>query len=296
MITDKIGIIPNEKKDPRFENTKNLMKFLSGKNTDICIGENYRRHFSGFAVTYAPEDELYKACGLLFVLGGDGTMLKAAAKASEGDIPLIGINLGRIGFMSEIECDELYLLENLFSGEYEIKSRMMLDVGIIKAGGRIDAGTALNDAVVSKGALAKLVEIELARDGTKIAGYMADGVIAATPTGSTAYSMSAGGPIIDPEIECFCVTPICPHSLTVNRPLIFAGDSRLEITNRNISSDAYLAIDGQTPVKLEENDIVSIKKSKFAAKLVSIKKRGFFDVVRAKFACERNDITKNRET
>jgi NAD+ kinase len=289
MISDKIGIIPNEKKDPRLENTKNLLKFLAAKNTTVFIGDNYRENrenrenLEDFALCYVPEDELYSACDLLVVLGGDGTMLKAAAKASENGVPLIGINLGRLGFMSEIECDELHLLENLFSGDYEIKSRMMLEVGITKPGGEMHMGTALNDAVVTNGASAKLIEIELARDGVKIASYRADGVIAATPTGSTAYSMSAGGPIIDPDIECFCVTPICPHS-PFNRPLIFAGDSLLEITAKNINSEAYLTIDGQTSVRLEENDIVGIRKSKFAAKLVSIKKRGFFDVVRAKFS------------
>ncbi|MCL2813160.1 MAG: NAD(+)/NADH kinase [Oscillospiraceae bacterium] len=283
MITDKIGIIPNEKKDPRLKNTKNLIEFLKGRQANIFLGENYRENFEGAELTLAPEDDLYKICSLLFVLGGDGTMLKAASKASKNDIPLIGINLGRIGFMSEIEADELYLLDNLFSGGYEIKSRMMLEVGIIREGGKIYAGTALNDAVVTHGTQAKLIEIELARDGVKIAKYMADGVIAATPTGSTAYSMSAGGPIIDPEIECFCVTPICPH-FPLNRPLIFSKDSQLEITGRNKNSEAYLTIDGQASVKLGENDVVSVKKSKFAARLVSIKKHGFFDVVRAKFS------------
>ena len=295
MIADKIGIIPNEKKDRNLENTKNLIKTLSGKPAKIYIGENYRENFGDFAINFAPGDDLYTACGLLIVLGGDGTILKAAAKASRNNVPLIGINLGRIGFMSEIESDELHLLDNLFSGGYEIKSRMMLEAGIIKAGVETNAGMALNDAVVTHGAQAKLIEIELARNGAKIARYMADGVIAATPTGSTAYSMSAGGPIVDPEIECFCVTPICPHS-PLNRPLIFAGDSRLEITAKNASSGAYLAIDGQNPIELHENDIVSIKKSKFPARFASIKKRGFFDVVRSKFASERNDITKNRET
>lgn len=282
-ITDKVGIIPNEKKDPHLKNTENLIEFLSGKDTNIFLCERYRENFEGRNLNYTPEDDLYKICGLLFVLGGDGTMLRAASKASGNDVPLIGINLGRIGFMSEIEADELYLLENLFSGGYEIKSRMMLEAGIIREGEKIYAGTALNDAVVTHGAQAKLIDIELARDGVKLARYMADGVIAATPTGSTAYSMAAGGPIIDPEIECFCVTPICPHS-PLNRPLIFSQNSSLEITNRNKNSEAYLTLDGQASVKLDENDVVSIKKSKFAARLVSIKKHGFLDVVRAKFS------------
>ena len=268
MMFEKIGIITNEKKDPRFEHTENLIKYLSDKKAKI----------------YANQTGLHEMCDLLIVLGGDGTMLKAAAKAAKTGVPLIGVNLGRLGFMSEIEADELHLLDNLFSGGYEIKSRMMLDVGVIKGGTELEteAGSALNDAVVTGGP-ARLIEIDLSRDGVNIARYMADGVIAATPTGSTAYSMSAGGPIIDPEIECICVTPICPHSL-VNRSLIFSRDSVLEIANGNQNSEVYLTIDGHASVRLDENDIVRIKRSNHAARLVSIKKHGFIDVVRAKIS------------
>jgi NAD+ kinase len=210
--------------------------------------------------------------------------LKVAAKASRHNIPLIGINLGRIGFMSEIENDEIYLLDNLFTGGYEIKNRMMFDVEIIKNNGDIlSVGTALNDAVVTHGTLAKLIETDVVCDGIKITKYRADGVIAATPTGSTAYSMSAGGPIIDPNIECICLTPICPHSLA-SRPLIFSHGSVLEIINKDINSDVYLTIDGQVNIKLDENDTVRIKKSGFTSKLISIKKHGFYDVVRAKIS------------
>jgi len=271
MIFDKIGIIPNEKKDPSFEHTKNLIKYLSGKNINAYVSKNY-------------DEDLNTACNLFIVLGGDGTMLKVASKAAQYHIPVIGINLGRIGFMSEIESDEINLLDNLFNGDYEIKSRMMLNVEIIKENDEIiHAGTALNDAVVKNGAIAKLIEIDLLCDEIKITKYRADGVIVATPTGSTAYSMSAGGPIIDPNIECLCVTPICPHSL-INRPLIFSHGSVLEIKNKNINSDVYLSIDGQINMKLGENDNVRIKKSGFAAKFVIIKKHGFFDVVREKIS------------
>ena len=273
MIFDKIGIITNEKKDPSFEHTKNLINYLSNKkNINIYTNENYS------------EEDLYKTCNLFIVLGGDGTILKTAPKASRYNIPVIGINLGRIGFMSEIEADELYLLDNLFTGDYEIKSRMMLNVEIIKEDGKIShAGTALNDAVVTHGVLAKLIEIDVECDGVTITNYWADGVIAATPTGSTAYSMSAGGPIIDPNIECFCVTPICPHSL-VNRPVIFSPASVLEIINKSRKADVYLTIDGQVNIKLGENDTVRIKKSEFTAKLIDIKKHGFFAVVRKKIS------------
>jgi len=306
MNFNKIAVIPNEKKDPSFQNTTNLIKYLSGRNINIYTDKIYQDRLDKLAelngltvnyinyvnyVNYISEEELYKTCNLLIVLGGDGTILKIASKASVFGIPVIGVNLGRIGFMSEIEADEINLLDNLFSGNYNIEKRMMVDVEIIKSGGvkeldksnPIYAGSALNDAVITNGALSRLIEIDIVCDGTKITHYRADGVIFATPTGSTAYSMSAGGPVIDPNIECVCVTPICPHSF-ISRPLIFSHDSVLEANNKNVNADVYLTIDGQINIKLDENDTVRIKKSKFYAKLISVKNHSFFDVIRGKFS------------
>ncbi|MCL2096912.1 MAG: NAD(+)/NADH kinase [Oscillospiraceae bacterium] len=278
MIFKNIGVIKHRKKDPDFKCADNLTDYLSdisdkiNQNIDIYCSEKYSL------------EDLYEICDVLIIFGGDGSILKIAPAASKRNIPVIGINLGRIGYMSEIETNETYLLENIFNNNYIIKNRMMLDVEIIKSDGEIlQAGTALNDAVVTHGVLAKLIETELSRGGVKITDYRSDGIIAATPTGSTAYSMSAGGPVIDPDIECFCVTPICPHSL-VNRPLIFSCGSVLEIRNKNADSGVYLTIDGQVNIKLEENDIVKIKKSEYYAKFISVKKRGFFDVLREKIS------------
>jgi len=276
MIFNNIGVITNERKDPEFKYTNDLINYLSGKK-NINIHKRNINH---------DIEDLYKLCDLFIVLGGDGTILKVAPGASRYDIPVIGVNLGRIGYMNEIESDEIELLGNLFDGDYKIKNRMMLDAEIIKENGEtVQAGSALNDAVISHGVFAKLIETGVKCDGIWITDYRADGIIIATPTGSTAYSMSAGGPIIDPDIECFCVTPICPHSL-VNRPLIFSHGSVLEITNKNIGADIYLALDGQINIKLDEKDIVKIKKSEFTAKFIAIKKHGFFNVVRGKINYE----------
>jgi NAD+ kinase len=273
MIFEKIGVITNKKRDPMLLHTDKLTKYLSGRhNINIINMDAVNSH----------EEELYKTCDLFIVLGGDGTMLKIVPEASRYDIPVIGVNLGKVGFMNEIEPGELYLLDNLFEGNYEIKSRMMLNVEIVKeGGGALHAGTVLNDAVVTHGAFAKLIEIDVACDGVKVADYRSDGVIAATPTGSTAYSMSAGGPIIDPDVECLCITPVCPHSL-VNRPMIFSGGSVLEIKSRNTKTDAYLTLDGRINIRLGENDTVRIKKSGFTAKLAAIKKHGFYDIIKNK--------------
>lgn len=281
MIFKNIAVIPNERKDPLFEHTKNLINYFSAQNINIFINEIYKQKINNCVLKYTNEEDLYKLCDLVIALGGDGTILRIAAKASRLDKPVIGVNLGRVGYLSEIELHEIELFGNLFSGDYRIENRMMIDVEIIKDTSVIYAGSALNDAVVTNGTMARLIEIDLFCDNVKITHYRSDGVIITTPTGSTAYSMSAGGPIIDPNIACLCVTPICPHSL-INRPMIFSHNSVLEVRNKNEETDVYLTIDGQINLKLEESAIVRIKKSQFTVKLISLKNHGFFDVIRKK--------------
>jgi NAD+ kinase len=281
MIFKNIAVIPNEKKDPFFEHTKNLIAYFADKNINIFLNGIYQQKINNCTVKYMSEKDLYKSCDLLVALGGDGTMLRTAAEASRLNKPVIGVNLGKVGFMSEIELHEIDLFDNLFSGNYKTENRMMIDVEIIKGTHVKFVGSALNDAVVSRGA--KLIEIDLFCDDVKITHYRADGVIIATPTGSTGYSMSAGGPIIDPNIACLCVTPICSHSL-INRPLIFSQDSVLEVRNKNVDSEVNLTIDGGSDWKLCESDIVRIKKSRFTAKFISVKNHGFFDVIREKIS------------
>lgn len=281
MIFKNIAVIPNERKDPFFEHTKNLINYFSAQNINIFINEIYKQKINNCVLKYTNEEDLYKLCDLVIALGGDGTILRIAAKASRLDKPVIGVNLGRVGYLSEIELHEIELFGNLFSGDYRIENRMMVDVEIIKDTSVIYAGSALNDAVVTNGTMARLIEIDLFCDNVKITHYRSDGVIITTPTGSTAYSMSAGGPIIDPNIACLCVTPICPHSL-INRPMIFSHNSVLEVRNKNEETDVYLTIDGQINLKLEESAIVRIKQSRFTVKLISLKNHGFFDVIRKK--------------
>jgi len=295
MIFRNIAVIPNEQKDAALEHTKNLIDYLlkSGNNINIWLNEGYRHELGNdaFNLNYTRDDDkLYQSCDLFIALGGDGTMLGVAAKASQLAKPVIGINLGKIGFMSEIEPYEIHLFEQLFSGDFRLDERMMIDAAIIKHTGEIcQVGSALNDAVITNGVMARMIEIDLFSDNVKITHYRADGVIIATPTGSTGYSMSAGGPIIDPNIECICVTPICPHSLSSSsKPVIFSHDSVLEV-RRNDSSDrndtdVYLTIDGRTNVKLETNDVVRLTKSNFTAKLIRVKNHGFFDVIREKIS------------
>jgi NAD+ kinase len=179
---------------------------------------------------YLPMDTVYSEADILIVLGGDGSILEAARRATHRGTPILGINLGRLGYMAELELGELDLLKNLFTGEYEIEKRAMLRIELRSGSDLRSFCYALNDAVISNGSVSRIIDLELSEGGVPVTTYRADGLIIASPTGSTAYSMSAGGAIVDPRVPCICVTPICPHSF-IARPLIFSDQSVLEIRN-----------------------------------------------------------------
>lgn len=232
---------------------------------------------------FLPASEVYEKADILVVLGGDGSILEAARSAALNRTPILGINLGRLGFMAELEMDELKLLPRLFEGNYHIDERSMLCVNMNDAkGARKLSSFALNDAVISNGSVARIVDLELLCGGEQVTTYRADGLIIATPTGSTAYSMSAGGPITHPHLECFCVTPICPHSLAA-RPMVFPDS--LELTVRNIcerEKSLFLTIDGRTNYELFRGETVSITKSDKTTRLITLKERGFYNTLRQK--------------
>lgn len=271
----KIGVVelvPNIVKDPKLDMTKKVISELTVRDCDIYVAEVFRELLESdcgsyerlrFGVAESPD--------MFVVLGGDGSMIRAAKKAAPRNIPLLGINLGRIGYLAELELDELSLVDELFEGSYSIEERMMLNVVLLREGREPHVtAPALNDAVVTHGAVSRLVDIMLYCDGRPVTKYRADGLITATPTGSTAYSMSAGGPIIDPKLDCMCVTPICPHSLYA-KPLVFSGDSELVI--EDICSDTvalYLTVDGSETYRMSRGDRVRITKSDLTAKLIRL--------------------------
>ena len=244
--------------------------------------------------TFLPMDELYANADLLIVLGGDGTILEAARRSAARGTPILGINLGRVGYMAELEMGELDMLSCLFDrvtseghvqASYTIETRSMLNVEVLTTEGEVRQQMyGLNDAVITNGSVSRIVDIELAENGTPVTAYRADGLIVATPTGSTAYSMSAGGPVTDPRVKCFCVTPICPHSLAA-RPMIFPDDASLEI--RNICQREkmlYLTVDGRTNCELYRGEVVRITKSDLETRLVRLKACGFYNRLRVKMA------------
>lgn len=255
----------------------------------LLIPSNYREriermHRQRAYMNFESLQNVYNAADMIIVLGGDGTIMESARKAALRRTPVLGINLGRVGYLAELEMNELHLLDHVMEGKYRLDERAMLNAEIISAGGHKtkQVGYALNDAVISNGFVSRIIDLQLSEGGTFINNYRADGLIISTPTGSTAYSMSAGGPVADPRISCFCVTPVCPHMLSA-RPILFPDDAVLEVKHVcKREKVLYLTLDGKLNYELMRNDIVRITKSELKASIVRVKDRSFYDKLRQK--------------
>ena len=218
---------------------------------------------------------------LVVVLGGDGTLL-SVARALEGAVPILGVNLGTLGFLTEVGRAELYpALVDLLAGDYRIEQRALLDVRLERAAGGGDSWRVLNDAVITKSALARIVELTYRIDGRLLAACRSDGLIISTPTGSTAYNLSAGGPILDPQLPVVVLTPICPHTLTL-RPVVVPDSSVIEVTLETPREEVFLTLDGQEGAPLDQGDRVRVGRSNATVRLVKTTDRGFFDGLRDK--------------
>ena len=227
-------------------------------------------------------DKELTSADLLICFGGDGTILHAARDATLHKVPILGVNMGSVGFMSELERSELPLLAPLAHVIYTIEERMMLDVSVLRGDRLISQDTALNDAVISKGSMARVAEMEVLADRVKVTGITGDGVIVATPTGSTAYSMSAGGPIVEPTSKSIIVTPVCAHQLTA-RAMVLAPERIITVQlPRGNRKYLYLSVDGGKAVRLTGGDRVEIRRSARATQLVRLADRSFYQVINQK--------------
>lgn len=227
--------------------------------------------------------EAFRNADLLICFGGDGTILHAAKDAlAHGNIPVLGVNLGSMGFMAELEPGELSLLARLPRGDYREEKRMLLDVAVRREGKIIHRDTALNDAVLTKGAVARVIDLEVLADGILMSSFPGDGVVIGTPTGSTAYSMSAGGPIVEPTAENITVTPICPHALYA-RSLVLDGSRMVTVLPDEHSKKAvYLSVDGGKAFHLKQGDRVELRRSRNKVRLIRLTDRSFYSVIHDK--------------
>jgi NAD+ kinase len=287
----KIGIISNLVKDKDQQITKQIISWLEQRNISVFFDEKISTELALTKDNYCDE-HIFKNSDIIMVLGGDGTLLNVARQASCNGVPLFGINLGHLGFLTETEVGDMYTsLEKLIAGEYSIEKRLMLEAFIENDDDLTKNFIALNDIVVAKGNFSRLISYSIYINDNFVDIYSGDGIIVCSPTGSTAYSLSAGGPIVSPDVEVLLVTPVCPHTLHSRSILVSNKDLvRIDVCKEN-SMEIIMTVDGQTGVKIKPGDIVTVKQSKYYANLVKLNNRSFFDVLRAKMS-ERRDINK----
>lgn len=257
-----------------------VLKWLREKGAEPIVDERIIEAFQLSSAEARPKERIPGEADALVVFGGDGTMLSVARLVEGNGCPILGVNLGSLGFLTEVTMDELYpALEMLLNGNYRVDERCMLRAEVY-ANGQIKTYHALNDVVMNKAALARVISLDAFLDDDFIARFIADGVIVSTPTGSTAYSLSAGGPIIYPSVDTLVLTPICPHTLT-NRPLALPTNREIRLVLKS-GEDVMLTVDGQVGETIKEGYEIRCGKSPFKVQLVRPDDRGFFDVLREK--------------
>lgn len=277
----KIALLPNLEKKNAARCAAETIDRLHALGIQVWMRIANRQY--GFAADcWAPDDkELFSGCDAAIAVGGDGTIIREARCAAMAGKPILGVNTGRLGFVAELEPNELHLLSHLAEGNYTIENRLLLRAEFADEQGvqRIDA---LNDVVIARGALSRIIDFQVGLNQTAMARYRADGLIFATPTGSTAYSLSAGGPVLDPVMRSFLLTPICPHALN-SRPVVFSEEARLTVqTFLTADAKAYLSVDGDRAIPLCQGQQVTISRSPYTARLLKLKQHHFYQILNQK--------------
>jgi NAD+ kinase len=280
-VIQAVGVISRPRRMDIAAVAPGLLTWLQERGLNVfCDGET--AECAPVSCKVRAREELAAISDLLIVLGGDGTLLAAARLLGQRDVPILPVNLGGLGFLTSVTLDDLYpVLEQAIKGEARYSERVLLESRVIRQGKPYHCARALNDAVLNKAALARIIDLELRVNGEFVTNYKADGLIVATPTGSTAYSLSAGGPIMYPIVSAFVITPICPHTLT-NRPLVIPDSAKIEVGFAAGEAPIYLTVDGQVGVELEANDVVALSAASERLRLVRPQEKTYFSVLRDK--------------
>ena len=276
-----IAVMPNLTKTGAYETSLQAIQILSELGMQILMECSLSRLYKDENIIFfGSEYTMLKSCDMVLTIGGDGTIIHAARKSAPLDKPLLGINTGRLGFVAELEPNELDMLKRIAEGNYSVEKRMMLKVTC-----KNNDFYAMNDAVISRGSLSRLIDIDvsLAEDRGYICSYRADGLIVSTPTGSSAYSLAAGGPVVEPTMKCIVMTPVCSHSLFA-RPVVFSHKSQLAVSaSCDDNTQVYLTLDGAKTLTIARSDIIYITSSKIETKLIKLKDKSFYKVLNDKF-------------
>lgn len=280
-----LGLAVNLNKAGVADLVAEIVSFLEGKGCSVLMNTDTASPL-GMERLGVSQEKLVEQVQCIVVLGGDGTLLLTARAVSAKGIPLFGVNLGRLGFLTELDIPELLpALGNLLGGNFYIEERMMLDAVVYRQGRAVASLTGLNDAVISKGAFARLILLETYVNDELVNTYPSDGIIVASPTGSTAYSLSAGGPIVTPDLDLMLITPICPHSLSA-RPMVIGPEGCIKVIVLSRRGEVMLTMDGQHGFSLCQDDQVVIRRASHKARLLRLKNRSFFEVLRRKLKQE----------
>jgi NAD+ kinase len=282
----RIGVVVKPHQPDALETLCRLTEWLSAREIQLVglaeIAHEQIKQKTGCALEIVDEEQLARSVDLILVLGGDGTMIASARMIGNTEVPVIGVNYGGLGYLAEFPIEELFSsLEAILSGQYKVQKRVMLAVELWRGEERVTRSRVLNDVVVNKSALARIIEIEAYLDSQFVNLFRADGLIVATPTGSTAYNLSAGGPVIYPSMNAVVITPICPFTLS-NRPIVVPDESSIEVRLMTDKEEVALTLDGQVGFPLQVNDRIVISKSKTSFNLVQPPNRNYFDVLRDK--------------
>ena len=280
MKSKTVGILTKPKLPEGVNTLLAVVNWLRARSIDVLL-DTTSASLLGEQGGYQ-KNQLANKADLLLVLGGDGTMLNAARLAGERSIPILGVNMGGLGFLTEVRLENLYpSLERVFANDFVLDERLMLRTHVHRPGEAVAQGVVLNDVVISKGTLARMIELRISIQGRFVTNLRGDGLIVSSPTGSTAYSLSAGGPIIDPAVHSLILTPVCPHTLT-HRPLIVPGNTRIDVTLTSKDDGAMATLDGQVGMAMTQGDTVAIQTSEHRTRLIRFPDSNYYDVLRKK--------------
>ena len=282
----RVGVLVKPNQPEALQTICRLVEWCAGHGIVVAGGPRLQRERieaeTGCAVEALDHEELVRGADLIVVLGGDGTMIGAARMVGDAETPVLGVNFGTLGYLADFTVEDMIpALELVLAGDYTIDRRLMLAATVERGGERLLHDRVLNDVVISKSALARIIEIETHIDRKFVNRFRADGLIISTPTGSTAYNLSAGGPVIYPSMGAVVITPICPHTLS-NRPLVVADDAEFELVLKTPREEVALTLDGQVGMPLEYEDRVTVRKSRTGFNLIQAHTRNYFDVLRNK--------------
>lgn len=280
METKKIGFVTNIEKDPTLQETKKMVDFVLKKGCEVYVSENFSDVHPDVIATSS--SEMYKSVDFVVVIGGDGTILRVARSAAIFDTPILGINFGTLGYLADVEkINAIDAIEKVLNGDFTIENRMMLEPYVERGCVSHEINLALNEICITNSVCSRMIKLSVEVNGEYFDTFRADGIIVSTPTGSTAYNLSAGGPILSPHTELMTITHICPHTLYA-RPFVIDGNDVVRIRVQSNYNNVQMSCDGQSTVQMKNDDVIIVKKSRYVTRIIKTTNMNFYDILRRK--------------